>query len=272
MKSILHLLLVCAVALIVMFGFNSCAGSKPATESGQPAASNTGSKDYDEIERLLGIDQPSQPADTQSVKDDDLLELLKANEEANQSKTGLPAELEEPLKKMKSEVTELKAQLQEKEAENDLLKSQVSASQKETVTPPRPAVRYGSDANIGDAEYENRYHEAFDLAQNRRYREAIRAFEDLLASSTRHSLSDNAQYWIGECYYALGDYQAAIMAFEKVFTFKNSNKNDYSQYKLGLCYFKLKDRERARQEFQSLIANYKNSMLISKAQEYMSRL
>ncbi len=93
-----------------------------------------------------------------------------------------------------------------------------------------------------------------------------------MATDTHHSLADNAQYWIGECYFALGDYRAAILAFEKVFTFKQSNKNDYAQYKLGLCYYKLGDKKRARQEFQNLLDNYPDSPLVEKARKYLMQL
>ncbi|RMG24882.1 MAG: outer membrane protein assembly factor BamD, partial [Methanobacteriota archaeon] len=123
-----------------------------------------------------------------------------------------------------------------------------------------------------DVEYEQRYQAALSLFNKRQYRAAIEQFEALVAANPNHSLADNAQYWIGECYYLLGDYRAAILAFEKVFTFKNSNKNEDAQYKLGLCYYNLKDRERARQEFQTFIDNYKNSKLIRKAEEYLARL
>ncbi|NIV12675.1 MAG: tetratricopeptide repeat protein [Aliifodinibius sp.] len=127
-------------------------------------------------------------------------------------------------------------------------------------------------SSMSDSEYRDQYNYGYQLVQNQNYNEAIEVFESLLAADSKHSLADNAQYWIGECYYFLGDYKSAILAFEKVFTYKNSNKNDYAQYKLGLCYFELNDRQRAREEFQSFLDNYESSPLIGKAQQYMSRL
>ena len=86
-----------------------------------------------------------------------------------------------------------------------------------------------------------------------------------------HSYADNAQYWIGESYYAMGRYQEAIMAFEKVFTFPQSNKNDWAQFKIGQCYFKMGDREQAQQEFQQLIDNYSDSELVPRARDYLAQ-
>ena len=70
----------------------------------------------------------------------------------------------------------------------------------------------------------------------------------------------------------MGRYREAIMAFEKVFTFKFSNKNDYAQFKIGQCYYQLGDKQRARREFQELLDNYPDSELVPRAREYLSKL
>ncbi len=107
---------------------------------------------------------------------------------------------------------------------------------------------------------------------NRNYKLAIQLFEELLTRNPATSLSDNCRYWIGECYYALGNYNQAIIEFTKVFSYNKSNKMDDAQLKLGLCYWKLGDRERARQEFERLISDYPNSEYVEKAQQFLSKL
>jgi tol-pal system protein YbgF len=131
-------------------------------------------------------------------------------------------------------------------------------------TPP-PSTSVSSDA------YVNSYNDALSLFHERQYQNAIREFEQLLSSDMNHSYADNAQYWIGESHYAMGRYQEAIMAFEKVFTFPQSNKNDWAQFKIGQCYFKMGDRERAEQEFQQLIDNYSDSELVPRARNYLAQ-
>ena len=62
-------------------------------------------------------------------------------------------------------------------------------------------------ATAGDVppgEYQMRYQEGFDLFHARNYKQAIEVFESLIASDANNSLSDNAQYWIGESHYAHG--------------------------------------------------------------------
>jgi tol-pal system protein YbgF len=117
-----------------------------------------------------------------------------------------------------------------------------------------------------------RYAEARNLYEQRRYAEAASAFQAILAENDKSSYADNCQYWIGECYYGMGKYAQAIAEFEKVFTFSRSNKSDAALLKLGLCYLLMGDRQQARSEFEQLIANYPNSQYVSKARKYLTRL
>ena len=259
------------VALIIAVA--SCAGSRKTSDE------DAKKMEDDYIAELLGIkktdtDKPSQNT-TQSENQDELLDLLKDPDKAVDSTATTTV----------SSTTSSDKKAQSTSSDKDELMKLLTPqppkpkTEKETVTvtaPPPPAPKKETTvkplSTVSFDSYESEYNAAFNLFQQRRYRDAIKAFEALLAKSTTHSLSDNAQYWIGECYYALGDYSAAIVAFEKVFTFKNSNKNDYAQFKIGQCYYMLKDYNRARQEFQKLIDNYKNSNLISYAEKYLNKM
>lgn len=272
MKSFIRILQISLIVTFLFFWLNSCASSKPSTKEETAAPSQQ--DDYDEIEQLLGISpEDKQPAAEESGEDD-LLQLLQANESSGSTtETSEPSGSGMRMEQLQAENEDLKAKLQEKNKTISTLRAQVMAMEEGQQTGrEKGGVVISGQPDMSDADYERTYQQGYQLAMERQFKDAIRVFETLLASNPRHSLADNAQYWIGECYYALGDYRAAILAFEKVFTFKNSNKNDYAQYKLGLCYFMLNDRNRAREEFQSLIDNYKNPTLVSKAEEYMARL
>lgn len=61
------------------------------------------------------------------------------------------------------------------------------------------------------------YMEGLDLVRvNKDYSKALDAFQRFLSTYPDHELSDNAQYWIGEIYYAQGDWERAIVEFNKV--------------------------------------------------------
>jgi TolA-binding protein len=260
---------------ILIFAITACAGSRKASDE------EAKKMEDDYIAELLGIKKSdsdkSTQNDTQSKDKDDLLDLLKEPEKAADSSVvngSLTAASDDKTKNNSSDRDELLKLLTPTPPK--------PKTDRETVTSVAPAapppVAPSKDTSVKPLStssfdsYESEYNAAFNLFQHRKYRDAIKAFEALLAKNTTHSLADNAQYWIGESYYALGDYSAAIVAFEKVFTFKNSNKNDYAQFKIGQCYYMLKDYNRARQEFQKLIDNYKNSNLISYAEKYLRKM
>lgn len=282
MKKFISLVFVLA-ALLILIQFGGCASSKPKTE--KTAATTPAEEDLGEIERLLGITEADKKKETKK-EDDDLLTLLKADED----KGTTPAENTQSggdvrLTNMQKKVSDMESQLMEKNRTIADLKAQLMMKDEElkryksggTATQPvtqnySPPVSASTTSYAGSSEYERTYDQALDLFHRGQYRDAMNLFESLLAQKRNHSLSDNAQYWIGECNYALGNYRAAILAFEKVFTFSQSNKNDYAQYKLGLCYQKLGDSSRAREEFQNLVDNYSNAELLARAQEKLAQL
>jgi TolA-binding protein len=260
------------VFIVFSVALMGCAGSKSTVEG--ESSSTASGDDYDEIEQLLGISPEEQQTTTQEQGQDDLLDLLMkdtqtatASQEA-QKPAATPVSRETQLE---NQVEQLSKKIQEKDKTIALLRSQVM-SMEEKKSSGQQTVFVSGQSEMTDEEYENNYQYGYNLALNRQYKEAIQVFESLIAVSSTHGLADNAQYWIGECYYALGDYRTAIIAFEKVFTFRQSNKNDYAQYKLGLCYFNLNDRKRAKEEFQNFIDNYQNPALTSKAEEYLAKL
>ncbi len=54
------------------------------------------------------------------------------------------------------------------------------------------------------------------------YEEAITGFKNFVRKYPKSSLTDNAQYWVGESYMALRQYEQAILAFQVVI--KNTPK------------------------------------------------
>lgn len=291
MRRVLYLSFMVLFGLLIILS-NGC-GSSRQTVGEEGSADMQGSEgEYDEIERLLGIsrDEPSgtessdrgtQQQKSQTSEQDDLIHLLEVDEgKPKEQKTTTTTE-DKRVTRLQGQVDDLQKEVQKKDMEIADLKNQLRTKQetldKQTRTPSQDAGYYSQQTytpTSGDAasgSYADKYQFNLGLFHERRYQEAIAGYEELLATNLNHSLSDNAQYWIGECYYAMGRFREAIMAFEKVFTFPQSNKNDYAQFKIGQCYFKLGDAERSLQEFQQLIDNYPDSELVSRARNYLAQ-
>lgn len=57
------------------------------------------------------------------------------------------------------------------------------------------------------------YEMAFSLLKGGNYGSAKNGFETFLKSYPDHPLVSNATYWLGECYYAQGEYDKAARIF-----------------------------------------------------------
>jgi len=126
-----------------------------------------------------------------------------------------------------------------------------------------------TSVNAAGGNYRDRYLQALTYHQNGQNEQALALFTQLLQEDKSHELADNAQYWIGECYYSMKQYRRAIIEFEKVFDFKGTNKDDDAQFKLGLCYAALGERENAVTEFQRLIDYYPQSEYVKNAKQFV---
>lgn len=219
----------------------------------QITASNLESEEA-EVLRLLGIEPTQEPE-----------QLASTAEPASQSG------LEEQLSQLQKELEEKDREISRLRAELTAKESRISDLQMQSQSQSRRAVPAGKPGQPSP-EFKARYKRALELFNSRDYQSALNIFKELLQSDPNNSLSDNCQYWIGECYYGLRDFNQAIVEFERVFSFPNSNKADDAQLKLGLCYLKLGDRQQARAEFERLLSNYPDSEYVSLAERYLARM
>jgi tol-pal system protein YbgF len=89
---------------------------------------------------------------------------------------------------------------------------------------------------------------------------ALLGFQEMLAKYPDSELADNAQYWIGETYYAQKDFPAALREFEKaVATYPKGDKIPAALLKAGFCQVETGDKAGARDTFRKLQERYPQS-------------
>jgi len=271
-------ILVVGLAVLLGVYFVSCAGTKPKPSEKTKKGG---------INEVMDVQSKSKKTEAKPApEEDEVLKLLGITpEEKKKAKTAESSATSEQEKQLKEKITQLQQELNQKDSEVNQLQSAVKEKEKKlkeleemlttlksnaSVTPSSPRSSHGARTNL--ASFKAKYDEALQTYNRRHYREAIQKFEKLLQENPNTSLSDNCQYWIGECYYSLGKYDQAIMEFEKVFTFPNSNKEDDAQLKIGMSYMKLGNKQRAKDNFKTLIEKYPNSEYISLAKRFLRQL
>ncbi|HTM22598.1 MAG TPA: tol-pal system protein YbgF [Kofleriaceae bacterium] len=119
--------------------------------------------------------------------------------------------------------------------------------------PARPVAIETTDA-------ESLYHQYQAALAAGRHAEAIAGFRDFLVRYPRHDYADNAQYWLGEAYYAQRQYREAMTEFRKVVkNYPRGNKVPDALLKVGYCYAALGELDKARDVLGQVTTIYPTS-------------
>ena len=101
------------------------------------------------------------------------------------------------------------------------------------------------------------YDEAFKKLQEGDYAGAERGFRTFVQRNPQNKLAGNAQYWLGETYYARRDYQNAMTAFAEGYkAYKTSQKGPDNLLKLGITMAALNRKSDACAVFARFTQDY----------------
>lgn len=116
-----------------------------------------------------------------------------------------------------------------------------------------------TDAESEKQEQE-RYSSAFQLVKDGHYEEAIVSFRAFLQDYPQSKYSDNAQYWIAECFYVTQKYDSASTEFNKVIAdYPDSTKVSGSLLKIGIIHLEKGENDKAKEVLTSVVDRYPNT-------------
>ena len=129
--------------------------------------------------------------------------------------------------------------------------------------PARPAPAAPAPRELYSQAYADYARGNFDLA--------IQEYQEYLRNYPDTDLSDNAQYWIGECLYSKQQYAEALEAWDELFRrFPGSDKLPDARYKKGMALERLGRRSQAQLEYRAVATRYPNSEAGRKAREKLN--
>ncbi|MDO3378951.1 tol-pal system protein YbgF [Geoalkalibacter halelectricus] len=174
--------------------------------------------------------------------------------------------LDAELSSLRGEFAELQAQMRSQQAqlqalggrpgtEIDTRAGQITAHVQPIAppTPPRAVAPAPSSAT-------DTYLRAFSDYASGRYSQAIAGFERFLESFPDNEYAANAQFWIGECYYAQQDYEQAAAEFLKMAErHAQSGRTPDALFQAASAYQKLGREGQARQIIDLLRQRYPQS-------------
>lgn len=136
----------------------------------------------------------------------------------------------------------------------------VAIERESSRTPLRslPVVREGSTGKSpSNVEAMRLYHQSYQKLREGKHSEAAEGFRSFLRQFSGHDLADNAQYWLGECFYDRKDFSVAVREFRRVIErHPLGNKVPDALLKVGFSYLALGSIEVGRQTLEQVQRSY----------------
>jgi tol-pal system protein YbgF len=180
------------------------------------------------------------------------------------------AEFAQKLDDKSVKIAELSARIDELEARIRLLSSG-------TATVPAGQAGAAADKDKKPAPKTVEPSEAYRQAKNDydkgNFDLALAGFQNYVAQFPDTSQVDNAQYWVGECYYSKKDFNQAIDAFGKVIkTYPKSGKVPGAKPKIGLSYLSAKNMAKAKEYLNKVIKEHPDTTEAEIAKDRLGKI
>ncbi|MBP3402554.1 MAG: tol-pal system protein YbgF [Alphaproteobacteria bacterium] len=156
---------------------------------------------------------------------------------------------EEKIKQLEAEKTA--AENAQKEAEKKKKEQQAAAARTAKAKEQQIKEKYGKKKP------KELYDEAFASIKKQKYKTAQAQFEAFLVLYPKDALAGNAQYWLGESFFARSMFSQAAVAFAEGFkSYRDSQKAPDNLFKLGVTMAKLNKKEEACIAFKNFAKEY----------------
>lgn len=144
----------------------------------------------------------------------------------------------------------------------------VVGAEEPTAPPPSGATEIAAPAGAPPA-----FREGVDLLRSGKGKESIQKFRDFLRHSPRSELADDAQFWIGEAYLSVRDYNRAILEFNEVLLrYPKGDRVPRALLRQATAFEELGDRVDARLVLQKLVSEHGSSREAEIAREKLAEL
>jgi tol-pal system protein YbgF len=101
----------------------------------------------------------------------------------------------------------------------------------------------------------------------------IEGFSTYLRSFPRSEAADDAQFYIGECYFADGKYSEAMDAYNRVVAnYPRGDKVPDAYYKRGMTFERLGQLDRAKESWETLLKTFPDNELARLGKQNLDRL
>jgi tol-pal system protein YbgF len=172
----------------------------------------------------------------------------------------LKANIEEDRELLNKVANDLETMKRDFEAKGSTLTKEKGENTVTSQSSPAAPITPQPQAEEPKEDMEGTYQRAYSTFKEGDYLHAVKQFEAYLKAYPQSKYADNAQYWIGECYYQTGDYERAIVEYEKVIKkYPKGDKLPAALLKEGFAFLELGDQANAKLLFNKVLKQYPRS-------------
>ncbi len=137
-----------------------------------------------------------------------------------------------------------------------------AVAQDETASPEggaedRPPAAGGADDTAIAPEVQAEYDKARAVFSTEKFDDAMKLFTEFIKKYPDTELTDNAQFWVAECYYKQKEFDKAILEYDKmVTTYPDSDKIPSALLKEGFSFLLLNYKDEAINILKKLVKEY----------------
>lgn len=143
----------------------------------------------------------------------------------------------------------------------------------EVVTPVPPGRGNGESAPpSGSTEVPEEYRLALKAMRDQQYDKAVQQFRAFQRKYPSSPMADDAQYWIGESYFAQKDYNRAILELNDVLKYRRGDRVPAALLRQAQAFVEIGDKTDARLILQKLINEYPNTEHVAAARDMLQTL
>jgi tol-pal system protein YbgF len=165
---------------------------------------------------------------------------------------------------------DLKAQGEALQARDEAIKQLRETVEAQQKTVPSDGLAEGATAE-SDA-IRRDYEAAWRTLDKKDYKAAIGRFREFIKKYPKSTLAVNAQYWIGESYYALKEFDRAVIEFDAVRKYPQGEKTPAALLKQGFAFAELGEKVNARLILQEVVEKYPQSPEAARAKQRLKSL
>lgn len=196
------------------------------------------------------------------------------------------ADLVVEIDELRDSIAQLQGRLEVAEHQSGLALEEAKAARRDAASPASPGAATDSPAEMsalpapGEALAEPQsastelraYREAYNTWRADDHSACIDRFREFLQTYPSSEYSDDAAYWMADCYFKQGDFQTAILRFDDVAgRYPASGKAPEALYRQGEALLRLGPRygKAARKAFERVISEYPNSPRVEEAERQL---